>query len=79
MIKKFIIKCLEEAKEDYFNDDHHYYNCQEAKEMEWERIFDEDIFYEYVLDKIETNSPDLYRLSTPHNLYVYCLELMKGK
>ena len=78
MIKTFINNCLEEAKKEYFNDDHHSYAGEAGKDAEWRRIFDEDIFYEYVLEKIENGCPDLYLLSTPHSLYVYCLEMVKG-
>lgn len=79
MIKKFILECLKEAKEEYFNNDHHYYIGEDDKDEDWKRMFDEDMFYEYVLEKIEKGCPDLYELSTPHSLYVYCLELVKGK
>lgn len=78
-IKGFIEECLEEAKQEYFNDDHHYYPNEAAKDVEWKNIFDDDIFFEYVLEKIEKGCPDLYQLSTPHSLYVYCLEMVKGE
>ena len=70
MIKDFIEKCLLEAKMEY-NGFGPYEDFKNA--------FDEDIFFEYVLNKIETGCPDLYQLSTPHSLYVYCLEMVKGE
>lgn len=79
MIRKFIKECLEEAKQDYFKNDHHYYCGDVGKDEDWRKAFDEDIFFEYVLEKIEKGCPDLYLLSTPHSLYVYCLELVKGE
>ena len=78
MIKKFIKECLKEAKSDYFDNDHHFYPGDESKDVEWKNVFDEDIFFEYVLEKIEKGCPDLYQLSTPNSLYVYCLEIVKG-
>ena len=79
MIKKFLTECLEEAKKEYFDNDHHYYGGQEAKDVEWKNIFNDDIFFEYVLDKIENGCPDLYRISHPYDLYHFCLEMVKGE
>ena len=79
MIRKFIAECLEEAKQDYFSDDHHTYGGEAGKDVEWRSVFDEDIFFEYVLEKIENGCPDLYQLSRPMSLYVYCLEMVKGE
>ena len=79
MIKDFISKCLEEAKEEYFSDDNHTYCGEDGKDIEWKNVFYDDIFFEYVLEKIENGCPDLYQLSRPMSLYVYCLEMVKGE
>ena len=79
MIKKFLTECLNMAKEEYFRDDHHSYGGEEGKDAEWRNIFDEDIFFEYVLDKIEHGCPDLYTISHPFDLYAFCLNMVKGE
>ena len=79
MIKKFISDCLEEAKEEYFSDDHHSYGGEAGKDVEWRSVFDEDIFFEFVLGKIELGCPDLYRITHPFDLYHFCLTLVKGE
>ena len=34
MIKDFIKECLNQAKEEYFNEDHHYYAGQAGKDLD---------------------------------------------
>lgn len=79
MIRDFIEECLEEAKEEYFRNDHHSYGGQYGRDAEWETIFNKDIYTTYVEPLIEAYDEDFYDLSNKHSLYVYCLNLVKGE
>ena len=79
MIRAFINDCLTEAKEEYFKNDHHYYAGETGKDEDWKQIFDEDIFFEYVVPVIKDKCPDLYSLVVLNDLFIYCKEIVKGK
>jgi len=81
MIRKLLKNCIAEAKREYFDIDHHYYAGEKGKEQEWKTLIsiDEDIFIEYVLPIIKRVSFDLYELSTPESLYVFCKQIVNGE
>ena len=79
MIRDFIDECMEEAKENYFANDHHYYAGKAGRDAEWQVIFNQDIYTTYVEPLISSYDEELYDLADKHSLYVYCLNLVKGE
>ena len=79
MIKEFIEECLEEAKDNYFDNDHHYYAGQDGRDAAWEAMFDRDVYTTYVEPLISSYDEEFYELANKHSLYVYCLNLVKGE
>ena len=66
MIKDFIKECLEQAKEEYFRIDHHYYAGQPGKDAEWDNLLknmDRDFYNEWIDPVIDEKDPDLWSVS----------------
>lgn len=79
MIKRFLNECVNDAKEEYFKNDHHYYAGENGKDEDWKNVYSWDIFIEYVLPIISDRCKDLYELSMPENLYVFCKKIVIGE
>jgi len=81
IIRKILKHCIEAAKREYFEIDHHYYKDENGKEAEWKHLIsiDEDVFNEYILPIIQAECFDLYELSTPESLYVFCKQIVNGE
>ena len=79
MIKNLLKECIEEGKEGYFKSDSHYYAGKYGKDADWKSVFNnEDVFFEWVLPVIKHKQPDLYELSTPESLYLFCKKIING-
>ena len=82
MIRKLLKECIEEAKEEYFKNDHHYYAGEIGKDEAWKEVFNEepaDIFFEYILPVIKYRCPDLWLICDTIQVGDFCLNLVNGE
>lgn len=73
MLKEFIKKCLDIAKEEYFETDHHYYGGDEAKDTEWNNLLknmNRDFYEEWIDPVICYEDKDLWDCSNKFMLYM---------
>ena len=80
MIKDFIKECLEQAKEEYFNTDHHFHGNEEAKDAEWTNLLkriDRDFYDEWIDPVIEQEDKDLWDCSNKFMLYMLTKEVIE--
>lgn len=80
MIKDFIKECLKEAKEEYFNTDHHYYGGEEAKEAEWTNLLKRmgrDFYNEWIDPVIDEKDPDLWSVADKFMLYMLTKDVIE--
>lgn len=80
MIKDFIKECLEQAKEEYFNTDHHYYAGQAGKDAEWDNLLknmDRDFYDEWIDPVIDEKDPDLWSVSDKFMLYMLTKDVIE--
>ena len=79
MIKKFISECLKEAKDEYFETDHHYYAGQAGKDAEWENLLkhmDRDFYDEWIDPVIYHEDEDFWFLADKFRLYMNVKEFV---
>ena len=77
MLLEFLKKCMydQETKDGYFENDHHGYSSEEAKDAEWDNLLhnmDRDFYEEYILPHIEAADKDLYMCCGQFMLYMAC-------
>lgn len=80
MIKDFIKECLKEAKEEYFNTDHHYYAGQEGKDAEWNNLLknmDRDFYNEWISPVIDEKDPYLWSVADKFMLYMLTKDVIE--
>lgn len=80
MLKKFIKECLEQAKEDYFETDHHYHAGQNAKDAEWTVMLtsmDRDFYDEWIDPVINTKDPHIWGVANRFMLYMFTKEVIE--
>ena len=80
MLKDFIKECLEEAKKEYFNTDHHSYGCQDAKDTEWDNLLkhmDRDFYEEWIDPVIMANDKDLWDVADKFMLYMLTKDVVE--
>ena len=73
MLKEFIKKCLDIAKEEYFETDHHGHGSEEAKDAEWENLLkhmDRDFYDEWIDPVIYQEDKELWDCSNKFMLYM---------
>ena len=80
MIKDFIKECLEQAKEEYFNTDHHFHGDENAKDAEWNNLLknmDRDFYNEWIDPVIDEKDPDLWSVSDKFMLYMLTKDVIE--
>ena len=80
MIKEFIKECLKEAKEEYFNTDHHYYAGKEGKDAEWNNMLknmDRDFYNEWIDPVIDEKDHDLWIVADKFMLYMLTKDVIE--
>lgn len=80
MIKDFIKECLEQAKEEYFKLDHHYYAGQDGKDEDWNNLLkkmNRDFFDEWIDPVINEKDPDLWNVANRFMLYMVTKEVIE--
>lgn len=80
MIKDFIKECLNEAKEEYFNEDHHYYAGQSGKDAEWDNMLknmDRDFYNEWIDPVISEKDNDLWSVADKFMLYMLTKDVIE--
>ena len=80
MIKDFIKECLNEAKEEYFNTDHHFHGDENAKDAEWNNLLkrmDSDFFDEWINPVIYEKDQDLWSVADNFMLYMLTKDLIE--
>lgn len=82
MIKDFVSNCLKQAKEEYFNTDHHYYAGQNGKDAEWDNLLknmDRDFYEEWIEPVIYKKDIDLWSVCDKFMLYMLAKEIIEGR
>lgn len=80
MIKDFIKECLEQAKEEYFNTDHHFHGDENAKDAEWDNLLknmDRDFFDEWISNVIYEKDQDLWYIADKFMLYMLTKDVIE--
>ena len=80
MIKDFIKECLKEAKEEYFNTDHHYYAGQEGKDAEWNNLLknmDRDFYNEWIDPVIYKKDHALWGVADNFMMYMLTKDVIE--
>ena len=80
MIKEFISDCLEKAKKEYFETDHHHYGSENAKDVEWVNLLktmDRDFYEEWIEPVIEQEDKDLWDCSNKFMLYMLTKDVIE--
>jgi len=80
MINDFIKECLEQAKEEYFETDHHYYGDENAKDAEWDNMLkrmDRDFFDDWIDPVINEKDPDFWNVANRFMLYMFTKEVIE--
>ena len=80
MIRDFIKECLEQAKEEYFNTDHHYHAGKDGKDAEWDNMLknmDRDFYNEWIDPVIDEKDPDLWDCSNKFMLYMLTKDVIE--
>jgi hypothetical protein len=73
MLKEFIKSCLDIAKEEYFETDHHGHGGEEAKDAEWNNLLknmDRDFYNEWISPVIEHEDLELWYVADKFMLYM---------
>ena len=81
MLKEFIKKCLDIAKEEYFNTDHHGHGSEEAKDAEWNNMLkhmDRDFYDEWIDPVFYEEDKLLWDCTNKFMLYMAVKEVMEG-
>lgn len=81
MIKDFIKECLGQAKEEYFETDHHNYGSEEAKDAEWNNLLkhmDRDFYEEWIDPVINREDEDFWFVSDNFRLYMLTKDVIEG-
>lgn len=81
MIKEFIKECLEEAKKEYFETDHHNHGSEEAKDAEWNDLLkhmDRDFYEEWIDPVIMESDKDLWEVSDKFMLYMLTKDVIES-
>ena len=79
MLKEFIKNCLDIAKEEYFETDHHGHGSEEAKDAEWNNILkhmDRDFYDEWIDPVIYHEDEDFWFLADKFRLYMNVKEFV---
>lgn len=79
MLKEFIKNCLDIAKEEYFETDHHGHGSEEAKDAEWNNILkhmDRDFYDEWIDPIIYYEDKDFWFLADKFRLYMNVKEFV---
>lgn len=80
MIKNVIRECLENAKEEYFNTDHHNHGSDDAKDAEWNNLLkhmDRDFYEEWIDPVIMEEDKDLWEVADKFMLYMLVKEVIE--
>ena len=80
MIKDFIKECLNQAKEAYFNEDHHYYAGQAGKDADWDNMLknmDRDFYNEWIDPVIYEKDRDLWYACDKFMLYMLTKDVIE--
>lgn len=80
MLKEFIKNCLDIAKEEYFNTDHHTYGGQAGKDVEWDTLLKNmnmDFYLEWISPVIEHEDLELWYVADKFMLYMLTKDVIE--
>jgi hypothetical protein len=77
MLKEFLKECLDVAKEEYFNTDHHHHIDEDSEWKDMLKRMDRDFFDEWISPVIDKKDNDLWYACDKFMLYMLTKDVIE--